>query len=285
MKLSFITCFILILFVSGFQAEDFNYDQRGADWEGFCKNGTHQSPINFHLDRQQIHTASKDEPGYISISLDYEDTSLQGGFNTHTFMDPIQPSPSPNMGSFDLKPFQSDTINYKALQFHFHAPSEHTIQGIHADLEMHIVHKTSDGSRIAVIALLFKAINDTEYTNDFLNSVISSEITPQNFDLDSLLDDGLLDNFFTYTGSLTTPPCTENVTWIISRQISRVSSKQLKFFTSKWAENPEFANGNGNNRLTQGQNDRMVYYVAEEDEDDFGRALIVWVIGVLVIML
>jgi carbonic anhydrase len=57
---------------------------------------------------------------------------------------------------------------FKALQFHFHAPSEHTLFGEHADLEMHIVHLYEDGSLGGVIGIMF---NESEEESPFLNEI------------------------------------------------------------------------------------------------------------------
>lgn len=66
--------------------------------------------------------------------------------------------------------------------------------------------------------------------------------------------------FYHYDGSLTTPPCSEIVQWIVVDDPQPISAAQLKFFTDKWQNNPNFARGFGNNRATQPLNGRQIYY-------------------------
>ena len=66
-------------------------------------------------------------------------------------------------------------------------------------------------------------------------------------------------SFISYEGSLTTPPCTEGVRWTVLLEPQPISDEQLKHFTDRYADNPNFASGAGNNRITQPLNGRIVY--------------------------
>lgn len=71
-------------------------------------------------------------------------------------------------------------------------------------------------------------------------------------------------DFYSFDGSLTTPPCSEGVKWAVLKEVQPISSTQLSQFTALWAGKSSFANGNGNNRQAQPLNDRVVYFYSEE---------------------
>jgi carbonic anhydrase len=111
-----------------------------------------------------------------------------------------------------------DSVKYDLAQFHFHSPSEHTIGGKSFDLEMHLVHKSADG-KIAVIGLLFTKGRKNELLEPIWaalpTTVSDTPTTVPNVTIDvaSLFPADL--KFEHYEGSLTTPPCTEGVSWFV----------------------------------------------------------------------
>jgi carbonic anhydrase len=141
---------------------------------------------------------------------------------------------------------------FAPAQFHIHAPSEHTFNGKHYDLELHIVHTDYLSSRLAVLAIYFDVAAGGNSDNPFLTAL---QLNVQNPSITSLpleaLVGGLKKNaIYSYEGSLTTPPCSEIVTWIINNEPQPISTAQLKLITNHFAGNSLFAKGNGNNRLT-----------------------------------
>ena len=64
--------------------------------------------------------------------------------------------------------------------------------------------------------------------------------------------------FWEYDGSFTTPPCTEGIKWNVVKQVQPISKAQLDFFKSKLSGDADFANGNGNNRIVQDIEDRVL---------------------------
>ncbi|KZV86477.1 putative carbonic anhydrase, partial [Exidia glandulosa HHB12029] len=111
---------------------------------------------------------------------------------------------------------------YRLENMHFHTPSEHRINDEYYPLEMHLVFKS--GNRFAVIGVLFQLVSGSPPNNEFMHNLFLSvrNITrPGTSTITGTLDFRGLSNaiktgpLYTYNGSLTTPPCTENVKWLV----------------------------------------------------------------------
>lgn len=105
---------------------------------------------------------------------------------------------------------------YKLLYLHFHVPSEHRIPGVQAQAEMHIVHQLKEGSTYAAIGVMLT----TGAKYPALEPVFANLPTKVCTESDRLVDfAGLLpknvSGYYTYAGSVTTPPCTQSVTWYV----------------------------------------------------------------------
>jgi len=114
-------------------------------------------------------------------------------------------------------------------QFHFHEASEHTINGIRYPLEIHAVH-ISKNNDIAVIAILAQEGVSSELFT-FLEGYLPLKVgETKEIDADFNFNHILPENkeYYTYTGSLTTPPCTENVKWFVFKEPITVSLEQVK---------------------------------------------------------
>lgn len=124
------------------------------------------------------------------------------------------------------------TINgkqYTLKQFHFHHPSEHTINGRHFPAEAHFVHQASDGS-LAVVAVMLEGGGDNMVFDDSLN-IATDAPGETHLGLENprdLLPEDL--SVYTYRGSLTTPPCSEIVDWSIIKTPLKVSDQSLEAF-------------------------------------------------------
>jgi carbonic anhydrase len=144
-----------------------------------------------------------------------------------------------------------DGVRYDLLQFHFHAPSEHLIEGQPSDAELHLVHKSAGG--ITAVVGLFLLQGDVE--NAFLAPVFDNLpaeegqvlIIDTQVNVAYILPMGK--GTYRYGGSLTTPPCTEGVNWFLMTLPIEISVDQLAAFT---------AIVDANNRPVQPLNDRIV---------------------------
>lgn len=143
-----------------------------------------------------------------------------------------------------------DGIQFSLKQFHFHSPSENHISGKSYPLEAHLVHADKDGN-LAVVAVVFNEgkANATIQTvwgqmpKGEGNAVLPTKVTAA-----SLLPKG--HSYYRYNGSLTTPPCTEGVRWIVMKKPMTVSKEQLAAFQTNL--------GFANNRPIQPVNARPV---------------------------
>lgn len=128
---------------------------------------------------------------------------------------------------------------YTLVQFHFHAPSEETLDGHHADMVVHLVHKNAPG-QLAVVAVLM----NWGLANPLLDKVFANapraagvERIPAGISIDptELLPSER--SYYTFAGSLTTPPCSEGVTWFVLKNPRTLSRQQLDAFTDLFGDN------------------------------------------------
>jgi carbonic anhydrase len=154
-----------------------------------------------------------------------------------------------NAGS-SIRLGRSVTDTYQLLQFHFHAPSEHTIDGKQYDAELHLVHQNILG-QLAVVGVLL-SMSDTAPSSIFDDILMTAPMTVGSGSREgvSLNANALLPvdpDYFTYAGSLTTPPCSEGVRWFVMQTPVAVSPyviKQLHLIASQFPGYNGFANNN-----------------------------------------
>ncbi|KAG6609599.1 Carbonic anhydrase [Phytophthora cinnamomi] len=124
---------------------------------------------------------------------------------------------------------------YYTVQFHFHAPSEHTVNGKARAMELHLVHQAEDGS-LAVVGVFFTEGKESAFLAQFWSEI--STLQPDKHDhvalgkiaggdeLNTLLDGKI----FRYSGSLTTPPYSEGVEWVVVSAMLEASPEQLELY-------------------------------------------------------
>jgi carbonic anhydrase len=189
-----------------------NWGKINADWIK-CGNGNRQSPIDI---RNGIKVELE------QISFDYSPTNFSVVDNGHTVQVTV--------GGGNYVTVMNRM--YELQQFHFHRPSEERINGRNFEMVVHLVHKDAEG-RLAVIAVLVErgkaqSLIQTVWNNLPLekNDVISPTIV---MDVSELLPTRR--DYFTYMGSLTTPPCSENVLWMVMKEPVQASAAQMALFS------------------------------------------------------
>jgi carbonic anhydrase len=164
----------------------------------------------------------------------------------------------------DFKDGSTCVVNgkdYLSKQFHFHTPSEHLINGMTFPMEMHIVNVLSDSANkptYMVLAVLFAMGTENKFIKEFLDKIPKEEgeknaLQTGEVKLDDLLSQFVgndINSYYSYKGSLTTPPYTESVQWVILKHVVEASEEQIMTI--------EKLEGN-NARHVQAVNDRKVY--------------------------
>lgn len=175
-----------------------------------CGVGTQQSPIN-------LPAGLSPDAALAALAFEYGAASLRLADTGHG----TNASPE---GSQTLA-IASD--RYNLLQFHAHTPSEHTVDGRSFPMEIHFVHQAGDGA-LAVVGLL---IEEGPQNGAFQPVVEAFSTSDGTFSLANLA--GLLPSaksYFAYPGSLTTPPCTEGLRWIVLKTPVALSAGQIAVF-------------------------------------------------------
>ncbi len=116
-------------------------------------------------------------------------------------------------------------------QFHFHTPSENRIHGKSFPLEAHFVHIDKDGN-IAVVAVMFEDGKENKSLAKIWDKMPIKEGKESKLNLKDIASELLPKNMahYHFNGSLTTPPCTEGVRWIVLKNPVNVSKEQVTKF-------------------------------------------------------
>jgi carbonic anhydrase len=198
-----------------------------------CGIGQKQSPVN--IDPQETVRVEKID----ALQTRYVDIPLSLTNNGHTIR------ANTAQGSLYF-----GNNEYDLVQFHFHAPSEHRVNGVIYPMEIHFVNGTADG-RMAVLGVLVKAgtfnpafqqileqsPNQAGQTHETALMIRPSQLLPEHSE-----------HFYTYAGSLTTPPCSEGVQWFVLQEFLEVSEEQIVNFTQKFFKDNARSDQNLNGR-------------------------------------
>jgi carbonic anhydrase len=129
--------------------------------------------------------------------------------------------------------------DFELLQYHFHAPSEHTVDGRHFPMEMHFVHESSTSQLVVIAVLIEVGAHNTAFDVLWQNLPDTPgervHLEGVEVDVDDLLPGDL--RSWRYLGSLTTPPCTEGVQWIVLQTPITLDKGQIDAFRAIFPHN------------------------------------------------
>lgn len=189
-----------------------NWGKINADWAK-CGAGNRQSPIDIRdgmkVDLEQI-------------VFDYKPSSFNVVDNGHTIQVTV------SGGNY----ISLQNRSYELVQFHFHRPSEERVNGRGFEMVVHLVHKDAEG-KLAVVAVMLergKAQNVIQTVWNNLPLEKFDTVSPSVvLDVNELLPQRR--DYFTYMGSLTTPPCSEGVLWLVMKEPVQASPAQMALFS------------------------------------------------------
>lgn len=188
-----------------------------------CKLWTSQSPLD-------IKTSVLEKVKSSSIKTSYKSSAGELVNNGHTIQINLADGGSANLGGKD----------YKILQCHFHTPSEEKINGKNYPLNVRLVHKSNDGKLGVIGIFIQEGKGNAALKNIFANLPPKEGISPltTNFDVATLLASSMA--FYHYSGSLTTPPCSEGVSFYILKTPIEMSKAQIDAFRKIFSLNAAF---------------------------------------------
>lgn len=197
-----------------------------------CGDGESQSPVN-------ISSANVGSADYV-LEIAYQETPITLTNNGHTIQVNYEPGST----------ITFDGTTYELLQFHFHQMSEHAMDDELAAMELHLVHQ-DDAGNLAVIGVLIQPGEANTVAENFWGQWNTEEGEADLEDVTVNIADILPDthSYYTYEGSLTTPPCSEGVRWIVMQNPIEFSQEQIDTYGEILA---------GTNRPVQAPNTRMI---------------------------
>ncbi len=190
------------------------------NWKTLCPDfadcgGKAQSPVNIST-KETLNSENLQ-----AIHLNYGKTKVNIVNNGHSVQFNVDAGNTANLNG----------KTYTLLQFHYHSPSEHTIDGKYFPLEVHFVHRRSDKD-FAVIGVMFVEGKENPLFKAYLDKFPETPgefQTDNNIDLSDLLPENK--SYYFYKGSLTTPPCSEIVNWHVLTTPLEASKEQMEKFS------------------------------------------------------
>jgi len=199
-------------------APHWSYDEHGGEdgWAdlaaafGTCAVGVEQSPIDL--------PAAVPEPSQV-VELEAEITTATEAHSGHASQIGVDD---------DASMIRYDGSEYELLQMHAHSPAEHTVAGVAPAAELHLVHSGDDGE-LLVLGVLATLGEENPALQPFLDTATGDDGTTVQLDIASILPASV--QHWSYEGSLTTPPCSESVHWLVLSTSISISAEQVATLT------------------------------------------------------
>ena len=186
-----------------------------AEWAA-CNAGDSQSPVNLRNPGQLelLDVAYSESTGKIFNNGHTVEIEVESGVNTLVL----------------------DGVAYELAQFHFHTPSEHRRGGRGFDMELHLVHKSAMGTNAVIGVFLRRGGSSGALAPIFaeLPDIVAENVK---YEIEGTFNPAAFlpprASHSRYTGSLTTPPCTEGVKWVLMTQPVEVSDEDFAQFAAQ----------------------------------------------------
>jgi carbonic anhydrase len=226
---------------------DYGAEHGPASWGDLCpefaacKSGKAQSPIDL---------IGVPELGAPALITSYVPAALRIVHHEHV-ADVVNNGHSVQVDYPESAELRVGGKSYKLLQFHFHSPSEHTVNGRSYPMEMHLVHKAENGE-LAVLGVLLEEGPENELFAPLFDHLPTERGVRYHYDHVKVDVDALLPanrTCYRYQGSLTTPPCSESVAWFVLANTVSLSPRQIQEFRAVMFRN---------NRPPQALNERRI---------------------------
>lgn len=243
--------FALIQIVSSW-----NYSHHGHDWGGICAMGHKQTPIN--INSSLVKEIKYSDSDHLELHFLFKSVKLHSEVTNTSYII------KGDMGFLKIYKYKQLWIeNIKIINVHFHSPAENQLNGEELDLEMHLVMQDPKNTfTFLVFGVLFRVGNKE---NPFIQRVINEFSKDFYFSLEEAFPTTKVLNFYSFEGSLTTPPCSENVIWFIDDTVQEITREEFEVFNHLWKANISFADGFGNNREIQDSSDRVVKHYHDKE--------------------
>ncbi len=206
--------------MAGLSCEEYHWEYTGEEapdtWNTCFLDcgGQDQSPVNINV------SDTSPDAGLTTLELDYKDVPIEVLNNGHTIEFEHEAGST----------FRLNGVDYNLLQFHFHTLSEHTVNGNHFPMEVHLVHQDPATGNLAVIGIFFEEGNENAFLASFDDDLPTA--ADEHYSSEDLVNaTDLLPSdlgYYTYDGSLTTPPCSEVVTWFVLKMPIEASASQIQ---------------------------------------------------------
>ena len=211
------------------EAPEWHYEGAGgpANWGKLspkfaaCSEGRNQSPIDLARSTRGATAELRTTFPPAELRIAHHDHVADGINNGHTIQINYPGAETLTLGG----------VAYQLTQYHFHSPSEHTVDGKHFPMEMHLVHKSADKLAVVGVFIAEGAHNrafDPVWANLPAQKGVEKHYPAVKVDVDALLSTARTS--YRYNGSLTTPPCSEGVSWIVMTTPIELSGEQVATF-------------------------------------------------------